>query len=155
MTNIKIYCDLDGVLADFDKRIFELTGKWCHEQESKWIWIAAHRDDEFFCNLDLLPDAAELWDYIKHHDVRFLTSCKTKKFRDQKKRWVQRHFSDTPVEFVNASALKAHYADATAILIDDRITSIDPWREAGGIGILHTSAIDTIQQLRELHLYDR
>ena len=34
----------------------------------------------------------------------------------------------------------------------DREKNIKEWRENGGIGILHTSASDTIKQLKELGL---
>jgi hypothetical protein len=33
------------------------------------------------------------------------------------------------------------------ILIDDRTDNIEAWKEAGGIGILHTSVEDTLKQL--------
>ena len=39
-----------------------------------------------------------------------------------------------------------------AILIDDRLKSIGPWRQKGGIGILHTDANETIRQLKRLGL---
>ena len=38
------------------------------------------------------------------------------------------------------------------ILIDDRKSNIEEWRANGGIGILHTSATDTISQLKKLGL---
>jgi len=38
------------------------------------------------------------------------------------------------------------------ILIDDSIKKIDPWNANGGIGILHTSASNTISKLKELGL---
>ena len=41
------------------------------------------------------------------------------------------------------------YVDET-ILIDDRMHSIGPWRSAGGIGILHTSASQSIGELKTL-----
>jgi hypothetical protein len=37
-------------------------------------------------------------------------------------------------------------------LIDDRADNIQRWKDAGGVGVLHTSAADTIQQLKELGL---
>ena len=37
-----------------------------------------------------------------------------------------------------------------SVLIDDRQKNIDAWIEAGGIGILHTSAANTINQLKAL-----
>ena len=47
---------------------------------------------------------------------------------------------------------KKDYADKNSILIDDYSKNIEQWRAAGGIGILHTSAEDTIKQLQKLGL---
>ena len=38
------------------------------------------------------------------------------------------------------------------ILIDDMEQTINEWNKGGGIGILHTSAADTIKQLKKLRL---
>ena len=45
---------------------------------------------------------------------------------------------------------KAAFAIEGAVLIDDREKNINAWVEAGGIGILHTSAANTIDQLKAL-----
>ena len=37
-------------------------------------------------------------------------------------------------------------------LIDDLENTINEWNDKGGIGILHTSAADTIKQLKDLGL---
>ena len=42
------------------------------------------------------------------------------------------------------------YAQKKNVLIDDRPKNIEAWEAAGGIGILHTSAADTIDQLKKL-----
>ena len=42
------------------------------------------------------------------------------------------------------------YAREGNVLIDDRQKNIDAWVAAGGIGIVHTSAADTIEQLKTL-----
>jgi hypothetical protein len=47
---------------------------------------------------------------------------------------------------------KKDFAGPNNILIDDRVDNINGWIEAGGIGILHTSAEDTIKQLNKLGL---
>ena len=52
----------------------------------------------------------------------------------------------TPAKF------KQKYAGENKILIDDMERNIQQWRDKGGIGILHTSAVDTIKQLKELGL---
>lgn len=36
------------------------------------------------------------------------------------------------------------------VLIDDSPLNIEQWKAKGGIGILHTSSIDTIHQLQDL-----
>ena len=42
---------------------------------------------------------------------------------------------------------KAAFAHKKAVLIDDRQRNIDVWVEAGGIGILHKTADETIEEL--------
>ena len=44
------------------------------------------------------------------------------------------------------------YANEHSILIDDMQKNIDQWKAAGGIGILHTNAKDTIKKLKDLGL---
>ena len=48
------------------------------------------------------------------------------------------------------SVRKAAFAHKKAVLIDDRDKNIDCWVEAGGIGILHTTADNTIKQLNDI-----
>ena len=51
-----------------------------------------------------------------------------------------------------AADKKQNYAKGNRILIDDRPDNIAQWKSQGGIGILHTSAQDTIKQLQNLGL---
>ena len=45
---------------------------------------------------------------------------------------------------------KGMFAMEGSVLIDDRQKNLDSWIEHGGIGILHVSAEDTINQLKAL-----
>ena len=45
---------------------------------------------------------------------------------------------------------KGMFALEGSVLIDDRKKNIEAWEDNGGIGILHTSAEDTINQLKKL-----
>ena len=45
------------------------------------------------------------------------------------------------------SSSKKNYAKKDSILIDDRISNINDWNAAGGIGILHTSTATTLDKL--------
>ena len=60
---------------------------------------------------------------------------------------------DVVVNLVRKSNDKAAYAAPNHILIDDRSKSIQPWVAAGGIGILHTNAANTIRQLKEVGIH--
>lgn len=42
--------------------------------------------------------------------------------------------------------------ESGSVLIDDREETIRDWKEAGGIGILHISPKDTLDQMRALDL---
>ena len=73
--------------------------------------------------------------------------------RTEKIRWVHDNLDGFGNIYTVVSGKdKKEFAAPNHILIDDRPHSIDPWREAGGIGIQHTSAADTIAQLKELGL---
>ena len=68
-----------------------------------------------------------------------------------KKSWIKKYVSPSVV--VNCTftgAQKSAYALKNNVLIDDRPKNIEAWEAAGGIGIIHTSAADTISQLKEL-----
>jgi hypothetical protein len=47
---------------------------------------------------------------------------------------------------------KQLFAGENKILIDDLAKTIDEWNAKGGIGILHTSAANTIKELKKLGL---
>jgi hypothetical protein len=155
-----VFLDLDGVLADFEGKVRELlctpTG---HPIDKRKMWSAIHRHDmhtPFFYSLDKMTDADELFDfvleYFDHDKIKILTASghTPTDAPQQKRRWVRKHFGDYHVEVVAKSPDKAAFASPTTILIDDRAKSLDPWIEAGGIGILHTDAKSTIEELKKI-----
>ena len=65
--------------------------------------------------------------------------------------WIKKYVDPSVV--VNCTftgSQKAAYAQKKNVLIDDRPKNIEAWEAAGGIGILHTSAAETIEQLKKL-----
>ena len=54
--------------------------------------------------------------------------------------------------FVPAAREKCRHAGPNHILIDDKQKAIAPWRQAGGICILHTNTATTIHHLKKLGL---
>lgn len=158
----RIFCDLDGVLVNFIKTAVEITGINPENADKKdtyrfWARIQKHTTEglPFFEKMEPMPDAHTLWDYIKPHDPIILSSTgeRIANAAQEKKQWVQRHLGGEAAAdaiFTPSAKAKAQYAAPNHILIDDRTKAINPWIEAGGIGILHTSAVSTIQHLKKL-----
>lgn len=161
----KIYVDMDGVLADFTKGIDKLMpGDYDHNKyqtDGKYrskMWKAvkdySKEGGRLWAELELMPDAKQLWNYVKKHNPEILTASGNPKFGapEQKKEWVPKKLGNVKTNIVEHSSDKAQYATPDSILIDDQPKSIGPWIAAGGIGILHTSAANTIKELKKLGL---
>ena len=151
-----IYCDLDGVLVDFDTGYEDLTGMTTQEADAKgaeFFWKPiAKAGASFWIKLKWMPDGNELWNYIKQYNPSLLSApSKEESSRIGKRVWVKRNLPGVKLILANAVD-KQNYSGENQILIDDRDKNIDQWRSKGGIGILHTSAADTIKQLKELGL---
>jgi len=99
-----------------------------------------------------MSDGKTYWDYIKNYDVELLSSpSRSQTSRLGKRLWVRNNLPGVKLTLAQA-AKKQNYAAPNHILIDDRESNIEQWRSQGGIGILHTSAADTIEQLKQLGL---
>jgi hypothetical protein len=55
-------------------------------------------------------------------------------------------------QYFKPAKFKHEFSGKNRILIDDRADTIENWNAKGGIGILHTSANNTIKQLKQLGL---
>lgn len=161
-----IYVDMDGVLADFQRKMSKLMGEPHDEarydtdkkyRNQMWKAFHAHRKQggEVWYELHPMPDMPQLWSYIKKYNPEILSAAGQSNLngKDQKERWVQKHLgSSVKVNIVQGAADKQQFAGPNHILIDDKEKALRPWVAAGGIGILHTSAANTIQQLRKMGL---
>lgn len=151
----KIYCDMDGVLTDFDKEFMKLSGsiklpKFEDKYGSKKFWKLI--DDvgiKFWAQMSWMPDGKKLWNYIKNKNVEILSSpSRSPDSSKGKKIWVSKELGGLKLNLI-AAKNKQKFAEANAILIDDMKKNIDAWNAAGGIGILHKSASDTISKLKK------
>lgn len=139
----KIYLDLDGVMADFDRYFveqFNVSNKTL-DDNTMWKWINGHGN--FFSNLPLCEGAIDFFNEIKHLDVTILTSCPKMNYTVaavQKRAWVYRNLSSTiPVIPMLGGKNKCLFMHSPGdILIDDMFEkNCIPWAEHGGIAIHH------------------
>jgi hypothetical protein len=150
----KIYCDMDGVLVDFDKGYEELTGaKASFDTPKEEFWEPISKAGAaFWIKLQWMPDGKQLWDYIKPYNPDLLSApSREESSKIGKFTWVKRNLPGTKL-ILRSAERKQEFATPNSILIDDRADNIQRWKDAGGIGIVHTSAADTIQQLKDLGL---
>jgi hypothetical protein len=154
----RIYCDLDGVLSDFHGRFRELIGKspdnFQAEYGKKAFWKAIDdAGEEFWSGMEPMPDAKILWNHISKYKPELLSAPSSKTYSHVGKQlWVNQHLPGTILNLKPATE-KHHFCTGPYdILIDDRVDTIERWNNAGGVGVLHKNANDTINQLAKLGL---
>jgi hypothetical protein len=153
----QIYCDMDGVLTDFDERFDFFSGMSPNEYKSKYgetkFWDLIDKAGVgFWAGMKWMPDGKQLWQYIINYTPTILSApSKQSESRLGKRLWIKNHTPRTKLTLSKASD-KKNYSGKDHILIDDRLDNINDWTSEGGIGILHTSAQSTIQTLKKLGL---
>lgn len=162
----KIYFDLDGVLADFDRGVHELCGMDAASHDDDLIpgsevemWDKIRDVGHFYDKLELMPGAKELFDdvYDRHGDKCEILSGIPKPSRgittagQDKINWVRRNLSeDIKVNIVYKEDKPEYCWGRDCILIDDLPANIMAWEKMGGTGIMNSGAEDTRQSLVEL-----
>ena len=154
----KIYSDMDGVITDFDERFKKISnGVPPREYEEKngkeafWELISSGGVG-WWVGMPWMPDGKKYWNYIKDYDVELLSApSRDNSSKLGKRLWVKNNLPGVKLNLFYAVD-KQKLAAPNHILIDDRPSNIDQWRSKGGIGILHTSADNTIKQLKQLGL---
>lgn len=157
-----VFCDMDGVLVDWEKAFKEYVGKDIDDIPKKESHdICRDLPVEWWINLQWLPDGKELWNYINKNfqNVYILSSpTKDKESKSVKGKWKWLENNNIVNEigreniFITPDKYKYVREDGISILIDDTPKKINSWIDAKGIGILHKSTADTISQLKQ-YLY--
>ena len=150
----KIYCDMDGVLVNFNKRFNKLTSsnptQYREENGIDKFWeVIDNEGVGFWVGIEWMDDGKILWEYLKSNfkDVELLSSpSRAENSRLGKRLWVRNHKLGVKLN-LEYSRSKHKYAAPNHVLIDDREDIIKDWENKGGIGILHTSAENTIVKL--------
>ena len=153
----EIFCDMDGVLSDFDKQLAIFTGIKDGRQYEKQKGTEAFWDQidkgglKYWSEMPWMSDGKTLWSYLKNKNVKILSApAKTIPESSRGKHiWVKKNLGSTDL-ILRSADKKQEFAKKNAILIDDYDKNISQWKSSGGIGILHKSAASTIKQLKDL-----
>ena len=156
-----IFCDMDGVLVDFEKGYYDLTKHHTNEfpkgDNRFWELIPSGKEGAiFWATLPWMPDGPELWRYIKRYKPYILTApSMDPSSRVGKEAWCKININNQYKKlYFKPAKYKSDFAGPNRILIDDREDTIASWNAKGeiGTGILHTSAANTIKELKKLGL---
>ena len=159
-----IYCDMDGVLCDFENRFehftglspdqyrVEITKKYGEKKSLDMFWdVINHQIGmRFWRGMHWMPGGKVLWDYIKQYKPTLLTAPSYHNSSTEgKTAWVEDHIPGTPIIFKQAKQ-KSDLAGPNKILIDDREDTIINWKSKNGIGILYRNTEQAINELKQL-----
>lgn len=163
----KIYFDMDGVLADFDRGIREL----CHmdslnqahksKEADDAMWEAVKNVAHFYDKLEPIPGALHMFQTLhdKYGDKCEILSGIPKPHRgiltsgEDKTVWTHRLLGeDVVVNIVFREEKKNYVKGLGYILIDDLEKNIKEWNEAGGTGIHFTSTDAVLWEIEELEI---
>jgi hypothetical protein len=153
----QIYCDMDGVLTDFEKRFVTLLRKEGPKYYSKatiaqvtrpkhfdklegteefWKFIDQYIGLEFWSEMEWMPNGRELWNFIQPYGPKLLTSpSRDNTSRLGKRLWVKENLVPAPEVLFRFGDAKSDFANENAILIDDKPSNLAAFSAKGGIAI--------------------
>jgi hypothetical protein len=157
MPKYQIYCDMDGVLTDFEKRFVTLLQQEGPKYYSKvtiaqvtrpkhfdklegteefWKFIDQHIGLEFWSEMEWMPNGRVLWDFIQPYGPKLLTSpSRDNTSRLGKRLWVKENLIPAPEVLFRFGDAKSDFANENSILIDDKPSNLVAFASKGGIAI--------------------
>jgi hypothetical protein len=148
-----LYCDLDGVLADFEEGVKTIINKYPKDLDRKYMWMRIRKTPNFYANLPWMPEGKTLWEAIKIYNPVILTGCpKGGWSEDDKRTWCARELGPDIKVITCETQDKPDYCNEGDILIDDRDVIKDKWIAKGGKYVHYTYGnldyyIDEIKKL--------
>jgi 5'(3')-deoxyribonucleotidase len=151
-----IYCDLDMVLVDFIKGADKAVGGSFVNTPKDERWNKINQTKGFWANLDWMPGAKRLYDFIMKYDPHVLSAYagRDPTSRTGKLKWLKKNtkWKSSRINLVIRSH-KQKFATTDGkpnVLIDDYEKNTKEWISNGGIAIHHTNVGKTIAELKSL-----
>lgn len=153
----QIYCDMDGVLTNFEKRFVDMLQQEGPKYYSKatiaqvtrpkhfealegqaefWKFIDQYVGIEFWSGMEWMPNGKALWSFIEPYGPKLLTSpSRDNTSRLGKRLWVKDHLVPAPEVIFRFGDAKSDFANENAILIDDKPSNLAAFAAKGGIAL--------------------
>jgi hypothetical protein len=154
-----LFCDLDGVLANFEKGVKDRTGKFPNELNKQEMWrIIKSSSRPFFNDLEWMPEGHLLWEKIKKYQPIILTGCPMPNgewAEEQKYQWCARELGPDTLVLTCATKDKPKYCLSGSVLIDDMTIIRDEWIANGGKYITYCEGdLDTTLKLVDRYMQE-
>ena len=153
MPKYQIYCDMDGVLTNFEKRFVDMLQQEGPKYYSKatiaqvtrpkhfealegqtefWKFIDQYVGIEFWSGMEWMPNGRELWNFIQPYRPKLLTSpSRDNTSRLGKRLWVKENLVPAPEVLFRFGDAKSDFANENAILIDDKPSNLAAFAAKG------------------------
>jgi hypothetical protein len=149
---MRLFIDLDGVLADFDTGYEQCFGTRPSITTDSVDWRLVRDRPHFYRDLPPMPDFQELWEGVQHLRPTILTGVphSIAEAKANKREWVDLHLG-THVPMIGCRSVdkSLHMKAPGDVLIDDWTKYRHLWIERGGHWITHTSADESLRLLQE------
>lgn len=134
-----LFCDLDGVLADFEQGVLNKFKKDVDEIKPALLWSVINKSDSFFETLPWMPKGRELWSEIMEYNPIILTGVPSGSMTgaQQKINWCKRELGEDVDVITCLTKDKSKYCLNRSILIDDRSDNLTHWINKGGLFLLY------------------
>ena len=156
---MKLYLDMDGVIADFFGKIEQMfnLNHW-KDLEDPLLTVKGFKNTDFFNTLSVFPTSDRLVTACKEIAGRNYGICSSPIIDDEmntgywKRVWLERHgyLPEIPNLLITKDKWKfanENISGEPNILVDDKPSNIKEWNDAGGIGLLYQANENDVEDL--------